>query len=271
MRLGQLSRRLNISIPKIVTIVKDEFDVTIGEHPNIKLDDSHVELITAKFDQPDQVSENIELLNEETELKITDVPETKVEEVEDSEDNKQSEQQVESKESIIIEETTKAIETIRAKAAKLEGLKVVDKIELPPPPLPEMVEIDGVMYDKAELKKQRIAERKERDANRKKEAAKRAAEKKTRVKKKTVKKEISFAEKRRIEEKKEADIKKTEDKFKRKRQRKHYETKHKKSPLATNKKNKTEPEIIEVEETVIDTRPAPETMLGKFWRWLNTY
>jgi hypothetical protein len=263
MRLGQLSRKLDISIPQLVSIIAEEFDVTIGEHPNIKLDDSHVDFITVKFDKPEPVSKTKEILEGEPEFEITDVEEPAGEmKINQSPDTKGD--------TITVEEA-KEIETIRAKAAKLEGLKVVDKIDLPPPPPPEMVEIDGVMYDKAELKKQRIAERKERDANRKKEAAKRAEERKIRVKKRPVKKELSFAEKRRIEEEKEERIKNKDEKYKRNRQKKHYDSKHRKTPTSNNKKKIKEPITVEVEETVVDTRPAPKTMLGKFWRWLNTY
>jgi len=262
MRLGQLSRKLDIPIPEIVSIVANEFDVTIGDHPNIKMDDSHVFFIEEVFKK-----EEVEILvesDDKKELKSEnkELSEPKEEITEDAVSDKKEE------EAENITESSE-IETIRAKAAKLEGLTVVDKIDLPEPPPPEMVEIDGVMYDKAELKKQRIAERKERDANRKKEAAKRAAEGKVRVKKKPVKKEVSFAEKRRIEEKKETTQKKTEDKFKRKRQRKHYESKHKIAPPVNNKKKK--PIIIEVEEPTVNSQPEPETLLGKFWRWLNTY
>lgn len=266
MRLGQLSRKLNVSIPEIVTIVADEFGVTIGDHPNIKLDDSYVDYISNKFNKSDVVIKTKEALDKEADLKPSDDVETLVEE---SVNEVENEQEVEAIENSATEEPPKEIETIRAKAAKLEGLKVVDKIELPEPPPPVMVEIDGVMYDKAELKKQRIAERKERDANRKKEAAKREAAGKKRVKKKPVKKELSFSEKRRIEEKRERELKHKEEKFKRKRQKKHYESKHKIIP-PVNKKKK-EKVVAEIEEVVIETRPEPKTLLGKFWRWLNTY
>jgi hypothetical protein len=268
MRLGQLSRKLNIPIPELVSIVANEFDVTIGEHPNIKLDDSHVEIISKKFDKSKTFTEIEELKEGKAEI----VPANDIDDlVEETSHESSNDKKDNVKEDATAEEDKKEIETIRAKAAKLEGLKVVDKIDLPEPPPPEMVEIDGVMYDKAELKKQRIAERKEKDANRKKEAAKRAAENKTRVKKKPVKKELTFAQKRIIEDKKEADKKKTEDKFKRKRQRKHYDTKHKVAAPTKNKKKKKAEVIVETQEVVIDNTPAPKTMFGKLWRWLNSY
>ena len=262
MRLGQLSRKINISTTEIASIIADEFELTIGEHPNIKIDDEHAEFIIAKFqinetDSLDAGSEIEEVGNEETNLK------------EDSE----TIVNVAEKNEISADPEEEEIETIRVESAKLEGLTVVDKIDLPPPPPPEMVEIDGVMYDKAELKKQRIAERKEREAQKRKDAAKRAADRKLRVQKSTNKgkKEVSLAEKRRLEDKNESDQKKQEERRKRYRQKKHYDSKHKIHKPASIKPEKKDKVKIEVEEVKVETRPESKSLLGKFWRWLNTY
>ena len=43
MRLGQLARQLDIKIEKIVSFLKKEKQITIGEHPNTKVDDGLVD------------------------------------------------------------------------------------------------------------------------------------------------------------------------------------------------------------------------------------
>lgn len=265
MRLSQLSRKINISTTEIGSIIADEFKVTIGVHPNIKIDDEHAKFIIEKFQK--NVSGSLGLSpeveepglgeinpveNTETDIENTDGIETSI----DSESEEKEE-----------------IETIRVKAAKLEGLTVVDKIELPEPPPPEMVEIDGVMYDKAELKNQRIAERKEREAKKRKEAARRTIERKL-LKNKSAnknKKELSYAEIRRVEEMQDSDRKKQEERRKKHRQKKHYESKHKINKSAAIIPEAKEEIEIGVEEVKVETRPEPKTLMGKFWRWLNTY
>ena len=262
MRLGQLSRKLNISSSEIASIISEEFELTIGDHPNIKIDDDHAKFIIGKFQK--NVAESLGSDPEIEELSIEEtIP------IENSEQDLKTEEEND----LSIDSKKEEIETIRVKAAKLEGLTVVDKIDLPPPPPPEMVEIDGVMYDKAELKKQRIAERKERETKKKKEIARRATERKLRANKSTNKnkKEISYAEKRRLEEEQDSDQKKQEERRKRHRQKKHYESKHKIHKPAEIKPERIEDAEIEVEETIIETRPESKTLLGKLWRWLNTY
>ena len=269
MRLGQLSRKLNISPAEIGAIIADEFKVTIGEHPNIKMDDEHAKFIIEKFQDPDSEKfDPIPVTEDKNDLEKAH-PQNKKGDNEYPENNPIRVQS----DSLEKEE----IETIRVEASKLEGLTVVDKIELPEPPPPEMVEIDGVMYDKAELKKQRIAERKEREAKKRKEATRRAVERKL-LKNKSEnknKKELSFAEKRSIEEKLESDRKRQDDRHKRYRQKKHYESKHKihkDAGISPKKKQEDEDEVeVDVEDIIIETRSEPKTMLGKFWRWLNTY
>jgi len=263
MRLGQLSRKLETPISDIRNTIKKKYDVTIGEHPNIKVDDEYVEYFLELFNKADEV---IVYKAEEPIEKEVEVAQEVSTELEVEKEDVKDDVEVENKE----EEVFKSkIETIRAKAAKLEGLKIIDKIDLPPPPPPEMIEIDGVMYDKAELKKQRIAERKEHDANRKREAAKRALVRKPAKFRAIVKNELSLSDKRRIEEQRDNSTKKKEEVEKRRKQKKHYDSKHK---VATPIKKKVKKvSIIEVEEIIEDTRPTPKTMLGKFWRWLNTY
>ena len=262
MRLGQLSRKINISAPEIGSIIADEFEVSIGEHPNIKIDDEHAKFIIDKFQK--ELTESMDPGSEVDELGI-----------EETILNEDSETNVNITEGIDVsaDSEKEEIETIRAEAAKLEGLTVVDKIDLPPPPPPEMVEIDGVMYDKTELKKQRIAERKEREAQKRKDAAKRTADRKLRAQKSPNKnkKELSYADKRRMEEKKDQDQKKQEERRKRYQQKKHYESKHKIHKSATVKPKEKEIVEVEVEEVTIETRPESKTLLSKFWRWLNTY
>ena len=40
-------------------------------------------------------------------------------------------------------------------------------------------------------------------------------------------------------------------------------------PHRADQEHKSKEEVIE--EKVVDTRPKPKTIFGKFWRWLNSY
>ena len=68
MRLGQLSRKLELSTSKIVTFIEKEFEVTIENHPNTKIDDSFLEKIESEFkvEAPEPV---VKVVDEVTELK----------------------------------------------------------------------------------------------------------------------------------------------------------------------------------------------------------
>ena len=49
MRLGQLARKLDIKKSEIQKVVKEQFNVELGDHPNVKVDDAHVDFILEEF------------------------------------------------------------------------------------------------------------------------------------------------------------------------------------------------------------------------------
>lgn len=276
MRLGQLSRKINISYSEVLNYLEDELGVHIDASLNSKIDDNHVTAIVEHFkpkkvDAPELIEEiSTDELMDKTTIEDTIENENNVDELVDDAQTIVEE---------LIEE--KNIETIKAKAERLEGLKVIGKIDLPPPPPPEMVEIDGVMYDKAELKRQKREEKEERrlDAIKRRDERKRIAELKEieqlksdiiSVEAKSVKKEESFEKKRLKEEKDLKRRKEVEERARREKQRKHYNEKHKVPVDAIKKKKGIKKEEIK-EEILVDSELDPSSVFGKFWKWLTTF
>ena len=62
MRLGQLARQLEIKPEKIVSYLEKEKQLTIKEHPNSKVEDDLIEVITTHFKPA--VAEEVETTEE---------------------------------------------------------------------------------------------------------------------------------------------------------------------------------------------------------------
>ncbi len=269
MRLGQLARKINVNATDIVNYLNKDLGVKMNSNLNSKIDDQYLDQLLAHFVPEKAHVEEIKVIHEAKET-----PELKekkevsvVKEVADQENEIESK-----KDSIEIDEESE-IETIKAKAQRLEGLKVIGKIDLPPPPPPEMIEIDGVMYDKKEIQKQRKEERKKQKSKTLKgrETNQNNPEVKNRVHPTLSKRNLSFEEKRVQEEKDYTKRKKAKEKFQKERQRKHYEKiKNSKVIVKTDKKKKAKVEKADTIEKPIEVKAKPKSLLGKFWRWLNT-
>ena len=287
MRLGQLSRKINVSSSQILNYLENELGVHVDASLNSKIDDHDAEKIVMHFSsKADEVREESAILTPNSEELIRDHEEVVV----SSDEPEIDEIEIERSNEIISDEdrglneveAQKEIETIKAKAERLEGLKVIGKIDLPPPPPPEMVEIDGVMYDKAELKKQRYEEKERKKA----EAIRRREEKKKKdelrklaeqdahdeiSKKAAIKANISFEEQRKKEEAALARKKRQEEKRRREKQRKHYEEKHLVVKEKTSVKKKAKKTAIQEEIKEEFSIEEPKSALGKFWKWLTSY
>lgn len=130
MRLGQLSRKLDLKPTEIRELIRKEFNVEIDLDPNTRLEDAHADAIAAKY-QP-TVEQAKEPLKQ---------PETAVEthplhtpiEVPHYHEASHTTEPKENPDAFIPLPVDPTAELIKAPKIKLEGLKVVGKIDLPKP------------------------------------------------------------------------------------------------------------------------------------------
>lgn len=262
MRLGRSSKTFNLNREEIVEIIQRKFSVTLKNDPNVKLQPEYIAYLeslvpTEKIKVQKEVQE-VKQEEKQEEVIATDPQEASPEPPDEDENPRQDQ-----------------VETIRAKKIALQGVKVIDKIDLPEPPPPEMVEIDGVMYEKAELRKRKQAEKKARQQKLKRELEKRKAASQKSKPKKKVTKELSFAEKKRLEERRDQLAKEKAEKEKRRRKARFYEKKVSTTPPKNLKKGETkkpsEKKIQPTEKIKTDSVKEPTSLIQRFWKWLTTY
>jgi len=137
MRLGQISRKFDLKPQQIREFILNEFNITIVDDPNYKLDDMHVEAIQNAFVSKEE-NENSTIKPQ----KLIDIDEIKVtsfvppiNEINENETSITKDTLPELEKSEIDVFTPLPVdpnaELIKAPKIKLEGLKVIGKIELP--------------------------------------------------------------------------------------------------------------------------------------------
>lgn len=266
MRLGQLSRQLEVSSDQIAKLLNDNFR-EVSSHPNVKLTDEELDFVQNHFPPPVKAKtpEPAPVLEaptiEESPLEVDEV-DVKAEEVE-----KETPEFVESlrPQFISLEEEflaqTDGLELYKTEKPVLEGLKVVGKIELPEPVIKEKSDDDLVK----EARKTR-----ERKSNRRDDVRRRSGSNGP-----------SLIEARKKAERLEKKKKFEEEKKLRELKKKHYEENVKAKIVKTPPKKKKKPaqavvaHIAPTTSTVSKKRPlkkaAPKSTnpLKKFWLWLN--
>lgn len=264
MRLGQLARQLEIKPDKIVSFLEKEKNITIKTHPNSKVEDDLIEIITNKF------KPIVEIESEET---VVETDTKKAEEQEKELSKKEDED-------IIVEP-----EHIETPKTTLSEPKIVGKIDLPNKK-DIQVEIDGVVYDqefldqkkKDELKALREQKAAEKEAKKKEEQEKRRKALEQR-KVEEERQAMLAQEKHNVltaeeEKKKQAILKAQEEREKqleekkKKRQKEFYQ----KQVNTTQKKVKKKKKVITetVVETEIANEPKETNLFKRFIKWLNT-
>jgi len=279
MRLGQLARKHDVPSQDIITYL-NEIEPTLDANPNSKLNEETTTLVANRFELRletapetlvEEVSEKMEddVKLEETEM-IEEAPVLEIEEpVDHLPDEKEvllpeptdQDQQEEADEAI---ETNKLLELldaegdsidlskitrIKASKKKLEGLKVVGKIDLPEPKNIS----DG---ENGELKSKPKAE-----SSRRKRLVSDEELETRRLRAKKKKEEYDGRqEKRRIEK---------EEKQRKELKESHYRQKLQQPKSKPKNKNK-KPTPSAVAPEIVEQPPKPKTSFGKFWRWLNT-
>lgn len=282
MRLAQVARKLSITTEDIVDFLEIR-GITIEKDSNTKLEEEAVQLLYRYF-EVEEKSKTEELpLTEEIEaesIKEDDIAETEElskeadEEKEEEENIIQNEQQQEEpveEKNQIVEDSEKSVkksfktvdellqdegndvdEDLVIKPAKVElkGLNVVGKIDLPEPkPKPESRE-EEKEKTKLNTKKSYLKPRKK-------------------MPKRHQKRELSPSEIRKREEEREARKRERIEKEKKRKREQFYKEKVLKPKRLEQKSKPKKKKTESVEQNKIQ-KPQPKTLLGKFWRWLNT-
>lgn len=279
MRLGQLARHLDLPTSTIVQFLAEK-EIVIKDHPNVKVDEAAEALVFAQFEKSDSVPTAIEL-PEETPTLIPAGEEAKEETPQKPEEEQVNITPQESAEptsgtsidpqpqeegaeddevfQLNTELDEDGVEVIKAPKVELPGLRVIGKIELPGPKVPEPDEEDEEESERAdkeeEIPKVRMVHHSKRNS-RPRMTPEQLEQKRIRNKK---------AKEKRI---KEAEERKKEQEVQRLKALKeaHYKKKLAKAPSKKGKKKVAAKPVTKR----APERPKPKTLLGKFWRWLNT-
>ncbi len=290
MRLGQLSRKLDLSTSKIVTFIEKEFDVTIKDHPNVKIDDSFLERIEAEFKVETPTTPDV-TKNKETTPAHTETSNTPTEPKEAEASTEDTPVSTEEKQPSVVsaanstEEMNEAnneddaeVELIKAPKPELKQIKVLRKIELPQTKKIVQEEQENasatapanIEKELATLEKE-LKESIERPAPVKKKTYKRPN--KPMKKKKSVE-EILAEKKKRAEQERIAEEKRKEKQaaYEKKKRKEHYQAQVAKTNPKKKKKKKKEQEVAtqSKQEQRIAQENAPKTWVGKLIKWFQT-
>lgn len=269
MRLGQLSRKVNVKPTEILSYLKNEFDVELGSHLNTKVEDELAEKVIQKFVvvapvKKEKISDSSivsEVPTEEPKVTVVAEEPTIIAEIATEEITTPIEFEANQE---VDAETILNAELIKAPKVELPGPKVVGKIELPPTLEEQMVEVDGVMISKAE-----IANRKKEERLAKREKAQeRKSRSSSSVRNSRVKSEAQIEQIKRDKEAEEMS-KRLERREKRISAKKKLEKKVNPTfvPKPAKKKSAKAIEVKKQEENKV---PEPTTWYGKLWKWFNT-
>ncbi len=265
MRLGQLARIHNVSLEEVISHLKEIDPAHDDLHHNSKLDEQTAALVAQRFKSTGEINNDETIESVQQVSKAPDVADLGVTPTASTNELKPSLSddtilEPEEKDEFIIEtdrllELLESEETsvdlskitlIKAPKKELEGLKVVGKIDLPEPKSTEKETKETKPGSKVQHPRRQVSEQ-ERENRRLK------------AKRKKNQYEASQEERRREKERKEKKAI-NEAHYLKKLQRAKSKPKH--------SKDKTpKPQTLAASK---DQRPLPKTLLGKFWRWMNT-
>ncbi|MEM9896494.1 MAG: hypothetical protein AAF789_09010 [Bacteroidota bacterium] len=297
MRLGQLARKYEITVHEILEFLDENRIEQVSKHPNSKLSEEAEQLLARHFNQeyfenepsiiveelegptsaakaPDDALESDQATESLTASTSTEVIEDEavsdthqmsasadsVSEIEEQKHKEPAREEISTDQFLALTEAEEndpvhleQITHIKAPKKELSGLKVLGKIELPKEPVKAKKEDTSA----ERTSKHRIKGRKgQQPLSPEQEEEKRIRQKQ--------RKEARLQ--REEKQRKAARLKKEKQ-----QKEAHYQEKvaKVKTPIPKgNQKKKTRK--AQQAEQIIDTRPAPKTLLGKFWRWLNT-
>lgn len=286
MRLGQLSRSVNVASSEIVAFLASR-EILIKDHPNVKVDDFEG-LVMAHFGAqpvppvPEDIVEfnpvpdtQVELLVHEATASTTSEPaepalQPPTEEVTETASasiNNAPALVIPSEEAVVAEEpaaqdvplTGKSAEELAEESyAVLQALQGAEVIKAPKVELTGLKVVGKIDLPEPKPKADKSAGEKQEGKHRKSQLTPEERERQRVAKKLAIEKQQALREQRT----KEKEARKIKEK-----KRKYYESKVTKAPAP--------PKPVESRKKVTKSasthnRPAPRTWLGKFWRWLNT-
>jgi len=280
MRLGQLARKHDVPAQDIITYL-NEMEPALDANPNSKLNEETTTLVANRFELRLEAApeESVEEVSEKAEKEYVEPEETEmIEDVSVSEIEEPVGDFLDQEEALLSEptdqdrqeEADEAIETdkllelldaedgaidlskitrIKASKKKLEGLKVVGKIELPEARI-VLDEENAAPQGKPKAKSSR---RKRLVSDEELEVRRLRAKKK--------KEEYDGRQEKRRREKEEKQRKELKES--------HYRQKLR-QPKPSQSKSKNKTPAPTASPAIIEQPPKPKTLLGKFWKWLNT-
>jgi len=281
MRLAQAARKLSITTEDIVDFLEIR-GITIEKDSNTKLEEEAVKLLyryfeieeeskTEELPSPEEIKPEAtgDIIIEETEQESIEQEEEKVEKQninlkEEKEETNEEEIQTAEKSEKVIKKSFKTVEevlqdegrgvdedlVIKPAKVELKGLNVVGKIDLPEPKPKPKPEPEQKQETKLKPKKSYSQARKTPP-------------------KRNQKRELSPAEIRKREEEREARKRERIEKEKKKKREQFYKERILIPKQLEQKKKPKKKRSDEVERNELQ-KPQPKTLLGKFWRWLNT-
>lgn len=290
MRLGQLSRKLELSTSKIVAFIEKEFEVSLENHPNTKVDDAFLERIESEFkvEKPKHAEKTINKELESTKETIPAAEKTEpvLEQTDAIEVEKKSQDPVieteqtattpeaEIKTEVKTEEVE--IELIKAPKPELKQIKVLRTIELPTKkvviteaeqktddaPTTTAKDVDKIERElQASLNQPAPIKRKESTYSR---------PNKPMQKKKSVEEILAEKQKREeIERLAEEKRLKAHQEREKKRKKEHYKT-HAEKLTTPKKKKKKKTVAEEIVSKKKEVQEKPKTWIGRLILWFQT-
>ena len=247
MRLGQLARKLSLRPSQLVDFLAEN-NIQTEEGSNSRLADENTQLIVQHF-APERLDEIMKPSVEEIPVEVSPTLEEIVQpELEQQQD--QIEDQIITSQDAPAQQQTEP-EVIRVQKIELSGLKVLGKIDLPEPKKKES-KPEGENETGEEPKRERKDSAKSKHPRR--ERDQRAWRNPLEVQRQR--------EARELEDKRKAELEREKEKRKH-----HYQSKVKQ--VKQPKRSKDVKEKITSKKPV-NTRPAPKTWIGKFFRWWTT-
>lgn len=278
MRLSTLARQIRIKPSKLVDFL-DKQGIELNNGVNTRLDVAAITMIKEHFemDEPEDELESVELQEKEDILdqiqSVSDenpdqeIPTDEVESAahkivkEPNALTPGSEEPINIPKSGTVDDLemgeAEKIELIKAKKIKLEGIKVIGKIELPEKEKKQ--ERTGKKTEKAEQPERKPKKPTQKDRtvfDRKKGAGSYSS-----------RQNLSYEEKLKIEEKKKRKIQLQKAKVEKERKRKHYIEKV--QPKTTNKTVKSRKKLKHTQQEAEASLPVNPNPIRRFWDWLN--
>ncbi len=288
MRIAQLSRKLNISQTEITGFFKRrKISGYVGG--NSKLSEEHLRLIVEYF-RPELTGEFFKDDTEPDETKLPSNTEHDVQIQQDISNQQEKGEEINSSDSIVKEKSkissvveptetfradqdteTKEVEIIRAPKIKLDGLKVVGKIELPEKPKKnkENPSEENIHQDAEDPPKKKVTETKTKEKQRQRKDRSPQKYKKGRYRK--PKREETYEEKLKRLEREKIRRQKAREKQLREKKRQHYlkVLQAKQASAEAKPKKPKKRKDTAVEEIVAPRKKIYKNPLRRFWAWLN--